>query len=356
MVNPDTGKEELVAFGRKPGNLDAAAFQGIHAHYVLIVFDEAAGISKELIEAGESLAANEDSRVLMIGNPEDGGSEFAEACKPGSGYNVVKIRAWDTPNFTEEPIPSKLRHLLLSRIWVEEKRRKWGENNPMWQAKIEAEFPDTREDGLISIRSIRMAQARRYKPDPSDINELGVDVGGGHDKNVVAQRHGLRFRIIRRDQQPDTMQSCGNLIADLDETGASLAKVDEIGIGRGLVDRAREQRKPVLGINVGRKAKDDKHFVNLRAEAYWALREMFTDPEDEDSIGIDIDPRDEDLAAQLVEIRFKRTSSGKIQIEGKDEMKKRGISSPDDADAMMLAALSSSLIPKPIRKRKVRWG
>jgi hypothetical protein len=356
MVNPDTGKEELVAFGRKPGDLDATAFQGIHAPYVLVIFDEAAGISQELFDAGDSLAANEDSRILAIGNPEDGGSEFADVCKPGSGWNVIRIKAWDTPNFSGEEVPDALRKLLISRVYVEEKRRRWGEQSPMWQAKILAEFPDVREDGLIPIKAIRLAQARRYKVDAKDISELGVDVGAGHDKNVCAHRHGLKFRVIRRDQQPDTMRSCGNLIADLEATGASVAKVDEIGIGRGLVDRAREQRKPVIGVNVGRKAKDDKHYVNLRAEAYWALREMFTDAETEDEVGIDIDPRDEDLAAQLVELRFKRTSSGKIQIESKDEMKKRGMASPDDADAIMLAGMSSDLVPRPIRKRKVRWG
>lgn len=327
---PVQGKDEIVAFGRKPGDMDPTAFQGIHARYVLVVIDEAAGVPQALHDAADGLIANEASRLVLIGNPEDASGAFYKACSPGSGFAVVKVSAWSTPNFTGEKIPAVLGEKLISRVWVEEKRRSWGETNPLWKAKVEAEFPDTQVDALIPISWIRAAQDRTLPP--TNPVELGVDVGAGGDRNVVAARRGGHVRVIRRNQEPDTMKSLGNVTADLRETKAAVAKVDEIGIGRGMVDRGRELGRPIVGINVSERSSDPEQFANLRAEFYWGLRQRFQDGQ------IDIDPRDEDLAAQLVAIRWKRTSRGQIQIESKQEMRKRlNGASPDDAEAVMLS-------------------
>jgi hypothetical protein len=341
MVNPRTGKEELVAFGQKPADMDPGAFQGIHARRVLVVFDEACGMPKALWDAADSLIANDDSRFLAIGNPDDPHSEFAEVCKPGSSWNTIPISVFDTPNFTGEDVPEELRHVLVGRLWVEEKRKKWGEKSPLYQAKVLGRFPDRVADGLIPFSAIKAAQARELRPDQPD--ELGVDVGAGGDKNVVCRRRGPVARIIREDQEPDTMISCGNLLADLRSTRASIAKVDAIGIGRGLVDRAREQNQPVRGINVSVSPTETAEasaefggdgFANLRAQAYWELRERFL------SGAIDIDEEDDDLANQLASMKYKRTSKGKILVESKDDMRRRGLASPDRADALMLAFLN----------------
>lgn len=342
------GREEMVAFGRKPDDMDPTAFQGIHARFVLVILDEAAGIPKALFEAADALITNDDSRMLAIGNPEDSASEFAEVCKPGSGWTVKRIPAQETPNFTGEKVSDRLRFELISQTWVEEKRRKWGEENPMWIAKVKAEFPESQDGGLIPISWVRAAQERTLAPGLPV--ELGVDVGGGGDRSVIAVRKGavVRIPVEWRTQNPDTMQTCGAVIAAIRQTGASAAKVDEIGIGRGVVDRAKEQKHPVEGVNVGQAPQDTEAFTNLRAEGYWSLRERFQDG------SIDLDPADDDLAAQLVDLKFKRTSNGKIQIESKDEIRRRGKPSPDDADAVMLAFLRPPREPE--KPRGGTWG
>jgi hypothetical protein len=351
------GKEELVAFGMKPDDLDPAAFQGIHARYVLVIFDEAGGIaSQALWEAADSLCANDDSRFLAIGNPDAPETEFHSICKPGSGWKVIPISAYDTPNFTGETVPDKLKHLLVGKLWVEEKRRKWGESNPFWISKVLGQFPDTTIDGLIPIKWVLAAQ--RAELVPSTPNELSLDVGGGTNNSTYCERQGPRYRIIRRDQNPDTMETCGQLLAFINQrkkTDATKAytrvKVDEIGIGRGVVNRAQEQKyHVVIGVNVSRPAKDKEHFENIRAEGYWELRELFQ------SHLIDIDEHDDDLAAQLVDLRYKRNSRGKIQMESKDDIKARGRPSPDDADAMMLASLSHTGTFGEVRVREAAWG
>jgi len=349
------GHEEIVALGLKPQDYDPAAFQGIHARYVLVVFDEAAGVFGQLWHAADSLISNDDSRFLAIGNPDDPASEFADNCKPGSGWSVIRISAFDTPNFTGEDVPDRLRHNLVGPAWVEEKRRKWGETNPLYIAKVLGEFPETSEDGLIPMKWIRQATERTLEA--AGPIELGVDVGGGGDKTVIAMNQNGVVRIIKRTQEPDTMTSLSALLEEMKRVDPIIARVDSIGLGAGMVDRAREIARDkdghrsklasrIEGVNVGRApAKTDK-FVNLRAENYWNLRERFQDGR------IDLDPDEEDLIAQLVDIQYRRTGRGLIQIESKDEMKARGKRSPDEADAVMLACSTS----RGKVKTKMTWG
>jgi hypothetical protein len=107
--------------------------------------------------------------------------------------------------------------------------------------------------------------------------------------------------------------------------------VDRIGVGAGVDSRLRELQEPVEGVNVGERAYDSEHFLNRRAECFWALRQYF------EAGAVDLDPADDILAAQLASLKYKLTSRGQIQVESKDDMRSRGLSSPDRADAVMLA-------------------
>lgn len=353
------GKEEIVAYGRKPADYDEHAFQGIHANHVLIVIDEACGVPENLWEAADNLMTNENAKILAIGNPDDPVTQFAEVCKPGSGWHVISISAFDTPNFTGEYVPDNIRDLLVSKLYEEEKKRKWGEDNPMYVAKILGEFPEVSAGGLIQIKWVKEAQLRTLEP-IGEI-ELGVDVGGGLDKNVIYKRQGPVVRLYSKDFNPDTMQSLGNLMKAVKETGATKAKVDAIGIGAGMCDRAKEiaadqkesrntrQTAGVIeGVKVSTAAINSEDFVNLRAEGYWGLRERFQEGQ------IDLDPDDDDLAAQLVDVRTKPSSTGRTQIESKEQMRTRGKSSPDEADALMLAFVTPSA--GPVKVDSLTWG
>lgn len=366
-VTMPNGHEEMVAFGQKPADLDPAAFQGVHEQFVLVIFDEGGGMSKTLIDAGDTALTSAQSRFLIIGNPDDGTSEFARICDPGSGWNVIRISAFDTPCITGEPVSRLVQSSLISSLWIMEKARKWvGERCPQCQrtlellqirsspytcphcdenipllslyvSKVLAQFPESSEESLIPLAWIRAAQERALAP--GEPRCLGVDVGGGLDKSVVCHRQGNVFRIIRRDQNPDTMATCGNIIRDLNRVGATLAKVDNVGIGAGMTHRAHELKRnnkinhTFRGVNVGNKPSNRNEFLNLRAELWWQIRERFERGD------IDIDPQDDELAAQLADIRLKPRSDGIIQIESKEDMKKRGRSSPDDADALMLSTV-----------------
>lgn len=331
---------EIVGFGRSPADTDPTAIQGIHARRVLVVFDEACGIGKELWDAADSLIANEESRFLAIGNPDDPASEFAEVCKPGSGWNVVTLSAFDSPNFTGEPVPDWLRPLLISKTWQGERLRKWGEGSPMYQSKVLGKFPEQSIDSLVPLSALNAAVARTL-PD-GEPNELGVDVARfGDDSTVIYHRRGPVVRRLAKAQNRDTMFVVGMVVNAIKETGATSVKIDDIGVGGGVTDRLNELRgegkignAQVVPINVGEAPATnlmDERFRNLRAELNWAMRTRFIDGD------IALVGEHDELLSQAGQIKYKYTSAGEIQIEAKADMKKRtkGVS-PDDWDALVL--------------------
>lgn len=375
------GKEEIVAFGRKPDDFDPAAFQGIHSIRVLIIFDEANGIRGPLHEAAGSLMANDESKMLMIGNPDDPNGEYFEASKPGSGWNVIQVSAFDTPNFTGEEVPHTIRQQLIGKTYVEEKRRKWAplwkwteddkrcvppegvnpetdeDSNPMWKSKILGIFPEkTEAGGLIPIAWVKAAQLRDLSSTiKNGVNELGADIGGGGDDSAICQRRGDVYRIIRMSTNPDTMAQCGMIIDDLDRTNATVVRVDKIGIGWGVVNRGQELKRPFVGVNVGEGATEDdtasdERFANLKAQLWWSVRSLF------ESGLMDIDAEDEELAAELMSIRYERMSNGKIKISPKrKDAKGKTIASPNRAESLMLAAAPKRLV-RGAQELEIEWG
>jgi hypothetical protein len=186
--------EEMVAFGQKPADVDPSAFQGIHAPYVLIIFDEACGMPQSLFDAADTLMTNPDARFLAIGNPDDPSSSFERVCRPASGWNVIRVSAFDTPCMTGEPVPEVVLRNLVSNLWIREKAADWigrkcpsclddldhllirhhpypcpscGKDVPLpsiYLAKVLALFPDTTAEGLIPLSWIRQAQERTLPP------------------------------------------------------------------------------------------------------------------------------------------------------------------------------------------------
>ena len=163
---------------------------------------------------------------------------------------------------------------------------------------------------------------------------LGVDVARfGSDRSVILRRRGDRVEDIRVLRQMDTMQLAGWVAAAIRECNPAQVYVDEIGVGAGVVDRLRELGHPVRGVNVAHKAHQDGLYANLRAEGYWTLRQRFMSG----SISI---PADSQLVGELAALRYSYDSQGRLRMESKDEMRKRGLPSPDKADALMLAFLA----------------
>jgi hypothetical protein len=328
--------EELIAMGRKPADYDETAFQGLHARYILILFDEACGIPEQLWVAALTLMTNENARFLAIGNPDDPGSRFAQVCKPGSGWNVISIPAFDTPNFTGEPVPDRVAEELVGPGWVEDRRRDWGEGSPLWVSKVLAEFPDVSDEYLITPGMIRTGIETDLPG--LDKGRYGVDVARmGTDRTVVYRNRGGQIRLVSSWGMSDTMQTTGkikNILDAHDHLRRPPIVIDVVGLGAGPHDRLREMGYSIVGFSGGERAHRPEKFKNRRAEVYWDFRNNL------EAGNIDLDPEDEKLHAQLQSIKWFVDSMGRIQLETKDDMRARGIDSPDYADACVYSCVA----------------
>ena len=323
----------------------ADQFQGFHSPNMLIVVDEAEGVSEEIYEAIEAVMTSADPLLLLIGNPTTVTGAFRRAFyEERHLYHTITISALDSPNVQEGKtvIPG-----LTSARWVEERRETWGEDNPIYRARVLGEFPDQAEDTLISLRDVEAAAQRwaSNAAEESDSDQTGtganevvlaVDVARfGSDRSVILRRQGNRVMEIRTFRDMDTMQLAGWVAAAIRESSPERVCVDEIGVGAGVVDRLKEQGFPVKGINVARRASQDTIFANVRAEGYWRLKELFASGQ----IAI---PNDHQMMGELAALRYSYDSQGRVLMESKDSMRQRGLPSPDKADALMLAFLESA--------------
>jgi hypothetical protein len=165
-----------------------------------------------------------------------------------------------------------------------------------------------------------------YGRKPADYDPAAFQGIHARYVSVIIDEAGRRAEVDLR---------CGNAMREIDaEEGKNdwvRAIIDVPGVGGGVVDRLAELDLPVVPYNGGEAPIDKERFVNARAEDYWTLRELFEQGE------IDIDPDDDKLAAQLGSIKWGIDSRGRIKIESKDDMRKRGLPSPDRADAMAIA-------------------
>lgn len=342
--------DEIVAYGRKPSEYNPDGFQGIHAEYVLVVLDEACGIPKPLWDAASSLTSNDASRTLAIGNPDNPHSEFARICKTNSGWSVIHIGAFDTPNFTNEKVNRKTKVSLITPRWAESKARSWGEKSALYTSKVLGEFPTDAEKGVVPWS---WAVGCRLLQLPAEGTRCaGLDVGGGGDLTVLRERIGGRVGRVRQWQESDPMVVCGEIALQLQEWDTQRLIVDVLGIGWGLAGRLKElsskhnrrgdtaHSAEVVGFSASEKSTQPKRFVNKRSELWWEVgRELSR------LRGWDLEEVDDDTLAELTEPEYKIVDShGKIQVEARDQIVKKLGRSPDRATALLMAFWEGSTV------------
>ena len=205
---------------------------------------------------------------MAIGNPTSPSGDFYEACK-NPLYHKIIISCFDHPNIKEgkDIVPG-----AVTREWIEERRLDWGEDSPLWKAKVLGEFPDEGEDTLIPL-SWAEACIGLDLPKEGD-KKLGVDVARfGGDMTVFCEMNGRVVLPLESAQKKDTVWTAGviqrkNTITNYDYIG-----VDDDGVGGGVTDMINDSgidNEPFRG---GEKAIEDDKFENKRAEAFWILRE-----------------------------------------------------------------------------------
>ena len=310
---------------------------------------------------GGVLVSSQD-RLLCIGNPVEPSGKFFDLFKR-SEVKKIHISAMDTPNVASG---KDLIQGLCSKEWVDDKRKQWGEGTPLWQSRVLGEFPDIADNVLVPLHWITMAHERYEKAVEKKLfsegnRHLGVDVARlGSDYSMLTEYvEGVGVESITQLRKQETMATCGEIINAVKQRHFTTVNVDADGLGAGVFDRLNEVfsgRSDVLlanapesleksglngafptpiirSIHGGHRPKISDRFLNFRAEAYWDLRERL-DPSGANPIALPLNDR---LTNQLSSIKWRLNSRGQIQIESKDEMRKRGMQSPDEADSVVYA-------------------
>lgn len=346
---------------------DPVAAQGIHAEHVLVIIDEASGVPKEIWNSIDGCLTSNHARLLTIGNPIDPVGAFAEEFKDGT-VSKLKISAFDTPNLVNLGIavadirdgkwqrkqdkwlkdnPGLPNSQLTTPQWVADKWRRWcgscieGEGSPLWRARILGEFPEASDDTLIPLAWVMAAHERWHELEKlnGEIPVLGVDVARfGSDESVIYECYDDRIRLAEAFRKVDTMGTAGRVKNLKIARKAEVVNVDVIGVGGGVVDRLREEGVEVAEANASHRSSEPDRFANARAEWYWKFREGL-DPNG-DGAQWALDPNDDLLASQLTSIRYKIDGKGRTLLESKDDMRRRGMSSPDRADGAVIATLN----------------
>lgn len=339
-------------------------FQGFHADHVLVVLDEAPGVSGMIWGAIEGLLASGDVRVLALGNPTISSGPFFDSFGVNRvAWNNFTISAFDMPNFkdvylkyrtvdsetgqekikvlgningrnlldlTEDELRDNEYPFLTSKLWVRDRFLEWGAEHPSFRSRVLGEFASQSPDSLISLDWLEKAKYRTLFDASKYKFSAGIDVAGpGEDETVLVIRQGPNFIELRAWPNPDPRGELVNALRPYKDK-LDTVNVDSCGIGYYLARHLEDLGFPVSDVNVGEGARDKEKYVNLKAELYWGLRMRL---ETGDLAGFE----DEMAQGQLAGIRFKMNSRGQIVIESKEEAVKRGVKSPDRAEAVMLA-------------------
>lgn len=335
---------QLIGFGRKPPDEKVDdAFQGIHDAAVLAIGDEAVGLSLEMIDALGNITSNEHSRRLLIANPTNPASYFGKLFKeqPDS-WKFHTISVFDSPNFTDEhkTMDPAVLEKLTGPTYVEDKKKEYGENSARYKARVLGEFAFDLGDTLIQPTDLAIADDTEIVPSTDADVRLGVDVAAmGEDFSVVYSFHGGVLRFVDSWSKCDAEQSAEKIKKAALRTGAKEVRIDAGGFGGAVADivtNAADGLYTVIKMWGSAASPDKRQWLNARAFWWDKFRSMARSKE------LDIDPLDETLHDELMSVEYKIAPGQGIQIESKDDMRRRGFKSPDFADSAIYAAADLS--------------
>lgn len=332
------GKEAFAVASDNP-----ALIEGAHASMLIYVFDEAKAIPVGTWDAAEGAFSGagqdtqQDAYALAISTPGEPSGRFYDihARKPG-------LDDWKTRHVTLEEAIAAGR---ISREWAEQRKTQWGESSAVYQNRVLGEFADSSEDSVIPLRWIELANERWRECGGrgTGVVSYGVDPARyGEDKTAICRLVGTVCEEIKYYAKQSTMETAGRVISLVDKD--TLVAIDVIGVGAGVYDRLNELQYKVIAVNVAestdlKDASGKLEFVNLRSAAWWILRDAL-DPEGDNPLAL---PIDDILTGDLTAPTWTYTSTGKIKVESKDDIRARIGRSTDAADCLALALIAAKV-------------
>lgn len=344
-----------IGLSSKPENSES--FAGHHAENILVIYDEASGINAKIFEVGEGYMTTDGARALLIGNPTRPEGEFYAAFHAKRAeYATHHISAKESPAITSESgVPDDVLRKLTGKAWVQSRAKAWGVGSPLYEVRVDGNFPKKASDAVIGLGDVEDAQEREVTmPYPAAVDDVRVicDVARfGSDETVIGTRYGDRIRIVKTYVGKPTTETVGEIITAWrelrGEAGADpVVIVDDDGVGGGVTDQLREKAEQATELNGlqvhafrgGERAIQPTKYPNARSEAWFRLERRL--PE------LDLDD-DEQLLADLTAPKYRLDSDGRRVVERKDETKKRLGRSPDRGDMVVMSLAPTMQVTLP---------
>lgn len=318
------------------------ALAGVHSDNVLLIVDEASAVEEAVFESAAGSMSGHAATTILIGNPtRSSGLFYKTHHELRTEWKTMHVSCVTSPRVTED--------------FVKQIRDTYGELSNAFRVRVLGEFPLADDDTLIPAELVDAAVTRDIAQDDGEPIIFGVDPARfGDDAAVLCARQGNVVLYFKQWRGLDLMSLCGAIVNETAIHKPVEINVDSIGLGAGLADRLRELGQPVRDVNVSEVAALNPKANRLRDELWVSVRDFLA----QRACKI---PSDENLRADLVTPKYSFTSSGKLQVESKSEMKKRLRRSPDYADALaltfagrgaMVGGRMASWVPgKPLRRR-----
>ena len=309
------------------------ALAGVHSEHVLLVVDEASAVPEQVFEAAAGSMSGHSASTILISNPTRNSGLFYKTHHDlASDWYRMHVSCLNIP--------------LVSADFVAQIKATYGEESNAFRIRVLGEFALADDDTLIPAELVDGAIARDVAASGSEPLVFGLDVARfGSDRTALVKRKGNVVLEVKSWGGLDTMQVVGAIVNETKMDKPDEICVDTIGLGSGVADRLRELGLNVRDVNVAESSAMNPNANKLRDELWLSVKEWLATK----SVKL---PADEQLRHELVAPRYTFTSSGKVQVESKDSMRKRGMRSPDLADALCLSFASNAAM---VGGRAPKW-
>lgn len=315
--------EEATSFALYRTARTQEALSGFHEENLLYVLEEASGIEDAIWEPVEGALTTSNSRAIALGNPTRPEGNFYRAFTDQSKF-------WKSFTFNSENSP------LVTKEYIQRSEAKYGRDSDIFRIRVLGEFPRQASDVWIPLYLCERSLGNIVKE--GERRRMGVDVARfGNNYTVWVIRTGGRIVYSERHQTMDLMEIAAKTQVLMREQNVPPENVfiDEVGVGGGVVDRLHEQNVGVVGVNTGIESLEPETFKNKRAELWFTIKHELI----ENKLNLKVENNDDmtkDLCGELASPKYKYVLKGLLQLESKEDMTKRGIQSPDIADALAL--------------------
>lgn len=323
---------------------NSESFAGLHAvnSTPFYIYDEASAVPNSIWEVSEGGMTDGEPFWFVFGNPTRTTGRFAEC------FGAMRHR-WTTRQVDSRNVQ------VTNKAKIDEWREDYGEDSDFFRVRVRGMFPRVGDTQFIGSDVVTAAMARNLEPMVFAHFQkmVGVDVARfGSDNSVVLRRQGPKVWDPRSFNRIDTMQLAAHVFDEARDFGTTLAFVDGVGVGGGVVDRLRELGLNVIDVQSGEAAVESKRFENRRMEIWYRMREWL----DGD---VSLPAGHMQLHNDLTAPEYGFTAAMKMALEPVKSMRQRGLASPDYASALAMTFADFAVgqgRSKARNVRKVKWA